>query len=368
MTQQKRLRLAILGAARNVPFTVMTPVQTNADLAAKVEVVGLASNETAKGQFLAKDWGVPKVFASYEEILQDPSVDAVYNVLPTEIRGHWTVRALLAGKHVLSETPMCSNAREALVAQRAAEDMGRVLLEGTHPTCHPVTKRVREMVSQGEIGSLHKIELSLPIGHALMGKTVCSKTGAVLGLGIHGVAIVRSIAGEEPVVVQATAKLLSGNSNIDEEVTIEMRLPSGGSARINCSVAPVDRTKPTTYTISGSLGAIRVEEWFSSGKSSNTIVIEHFEEGGLRTAETVSNPTSRDTFYFQLKSFVDEVSEQTRLDAAGLPWEYSKSKGPSDAVSNMAVIDAIYRAAGMSPRRTEIAPPEPYDRIGRSKL
>jgi len=77
---------------------------------------------------------------------------------------------------------------------------------------------------------------------------------------------------------------------------------------------------------------------------------------------------SRDTFYFQLMTFVDEVLEQESVSAAGMPWEYTKSKGPSDAVRNMALIDAIYRAASMVPRPTTALPPEPYDRIGISKL
>merc|ERR1719384_2668490 len=102
----------------------------------------------------AKQWNLPKAYASLDEMLADPSIEAVYNVLPVGVRCQWTVRALLAGKHVLSETPICVNAMEAMAAQRAAEDMGKVLLEGTHPTAHPVTKRVREMILQGKIGTL----------------------------------------------------------------------------------------------------------------------------------------------------------------------------------------------------------------------
>eukprot|EP00927_Polykrikos_kofoidii_P002356 TRINITY_DN10924_c0_g1_i4.p1 TRINITY_DN10924_c0_g1~~TRINITY_DN10924_c0_g1_i4.p1 ORF type:complete len:369 (-),score=69.84 TRINITY_DN10924_c0_g1_i4:195-1301(-) len=368
MAEAARLRLAILGAARNVPFSVLKPVRTNSDLAAKVEVVGLASHDIAEAEVAAKEWGVTKVFASYDELLQDASIDAVYNVLPIGIRCQWTVRALLAGKHVLSETPMCSNARETLVAQRAAEDSGRVLLEGTHPTCHPVTRRVREMIVQGSIGNIEHIELNLPVAHGLLGKTVCSKTGAVMAVGVHGVSIVRLLAGEEPKVVQATARMLPENSKVDGDTTVLMKLANGASARITCSVSPSTGSAHSMYTITGSAGVINVEEWFSSGKSSNKIAVETFEASGLRTVETVANPTSRDTFYFQLMAFADEVFEQRRLKASGLPWEYSKSKGPSDAVRNMAVIDAIYRAAGMPPRGSAAAPPQPYDRIGMSSL
>mmetsp|Transcript_102029 Transcript_102029/g.304440 ORF Transcript_102029/g.304440 Transcript_102029/m.304440 type:complete len:370 (+) Transcript_102029:71-1180(+) len=369
MATERRLRIAVLGAARNVPFSVIEPVRHNEDLAAKLEVVGLASLDTAEAERFAKEWGIPKAYGSYEELLADPAIDAVYNVLPTSIRSQWSVRALRAGKHVLSETPLSSNAREAVVVQRAAEDYGRVLLEGTHPTCHPVTKRVREMLLDGKIGSLERIDLDLPVGHALQGKTVCSKTGALMGLGCHGVAIVRALAGAEPRVVKASAKLSKETPDVDSAISCDLTLPNGVAAHLDCSVEGSGSKVPTTFTVSGSNGTIRVKEWFTGqGKSSNEIALETFEGCGESVVERLDNSVTRDTFYFQLMTFVDEVMEQERCQAGGMPWEYTKSKGPSDAVRNMALIDSIYRAANMLPRPTTATPPEPYDRIGLSKL
>jgi predicted dehydrogenase len=366
---EKKLRLGVLGAARNVPFSVMHPVKSNPDLAARIEVVGLASQQVTEAAALAKDWGIPKAY-SYEDMLADKSIDAVYNVLPNPLRCQFTVRALQAGKHVLSETPFCSNAREAVVCQRAAEDAGRVLVEGTHPLCHPVTKRVREMIVQGNIGSLERIDLELPVGHSLQGKAVCSKTGALMGLGIHGVAIARSLAGEEPVITKATATRSQENPEVDATMSADFSFPSGYQASIKCSVAPGTAKEHTTYTISGSNGTINVKEWFTGGKSSNEISVEHFEESGSRSKETVDNPDpeSKTTFYFQLLGFCEEVLGQEARGSIGLPWSYKKTKGPADGVRNMAAIDAIYRAANMSPKPVENLPPQPYDRIGMSKL
>jgi len=365
----KKLKLGVLGAARNVPFSVIEPVRNNPDLADLLEVVGLASLERAEAEKFAKEWAIPKAYGSFEELLADPEIDAVYNVVPSAVRCQWSVRALLAGKHVLSETPLSSNAREAVVAQRAAEDAGRVLLEGTHPTCHPVTKRVREMLLEGKVGSLERIDLELPVGHSLQGKTVCSKTGALMGLGCHGVAIVRALTGEEPRVVTATAKLSEEAPTVDSAMSCDLALPSGVQAHVECSVETSGSGAPTTFTIQGSNGTIHVKEWFTGqGKSSNEIALETFEGCGESAVERVDNPVQRDTFYFQLMTFVDEVKEQERCNATGMPWDYTKSKGPSDAVRNMALIDAIYRAASMSPRPTTAIPPEPYDRIGLSKL
>jgi len=366
---ERRLRLGILGAARNVPFSVLKPVQANPDLAAKIEVAGLASLEKSEAETCAKDWGVSKAFASFEEMLADPQVDAIYNVLPTAVRCQWTIKALQAGKHVLSETPMCSNAREAVVAQRAAEDLGRVLMEGTHPTCHPVTKRVRQMIMEGKVGVLEHIDLDLPVAHSLHGKMVCSKTGALMSLGCHGVAIVRALAGEEPQVINASAQRSKDNPEVDSTMSCNLKFPSGAGAHIGCSISEASAEAPTQFTISGSCGTIRVKEWFTGhGKGSNEIQLEQFEECGEHFVERVDNPEARDTFYFQLMTFVDEVQEQERRQTVGLPWAYTKGKGPSDAVRNMALIDAIYRSANMKPWTTTSPPPEPYNAIGRSKL
>lgn len=368
----ERLRLAILGAARNVPFSVVQPVRENADLRERLEVIGIASREAAEAEAHAKEWGIPKVYTDYEELLADPSVEAVYNVLPGPMRCQWTVRALLAGKHVLSETPLSSNAREALVMQRAAEDAGRVMLEGSHPTCHPVSKRVREMLVEGEIGKLERIDLDLPVGHSLQGKIVCAKTGALLGLGIHGLAIVRFLCGEEPSVVHASMQPSSQDPSVEVSMSCDLLLPCGAEARVACSVAEEGSKLPSTYTITGSNGVIQVKEWFAGGTGSHEISHELFDGCGTKSVEYVVNPQTRDTFYFQWMAFVDEVRQQEQKqahNAGGMPWHYASSSGsPADAVRNMAVIDAIYRAAGVSPRQTEFHPPQPYDRIGMAKL
>eukprot|EP00928_Gymnodinium_smaydae_P087360 TRINITY_DN71630_c0_g1_i1.p1 TRINITY_DN71630_c0_g1~~TRINITY_DN71630_c0_g1_i1.p1 ORF type:complete len:369 (-),score=95.11 TRINITY_DN71630_c0_g1_i1:132-1238(-) len=366
---QKKLRLGIMGAARNVPFSVIHPLRNNPDLAARLEVVGLASLELSEAEKCATEWGVPKAY-TFDGMLADESIDAVYNVLPNHLRCQFTVKALLAKKHVLSETPFCSNAREAVVLQRAAEDSGRVLLEGSHPTCHPVTKRVREMIVGGQVGRLEEIHLQLPVGHSLQGRAICSKTGALMGVGCHGIAIVRALAGEEPVVVSAKAQRSAQSADVDVSMACELKFPSGAIARIESSVDPNSADTPSTFKVAGAGGCIHVKEWFTSGRSTNEIVLERYDESGVRMKETVDNPhpEAQTTFYYQLMAFVDEVQGQQSRGSVGMPWDYQSSEGPSSAMRNMATIDACYSAAGMKPRGSLAAPPQPYDHIGASKL
>jgi len=365
---ERKLGIGILGAARNVPFSVLQPLKQNPDLAARINIIGLASLQQSEAEAAAKDWGIAKAYASFEDLLSDPAVEAVYNVLPAAHRCHWTVRAIQAGKHVLCETPSVLNGREAITVQRAAEDAGKVLLEGTHPTCHPVTKRVRQMILEGKIGTLEYIDLDMPVGHSLQGKVVCSKMGALMGVGVHGVAIVRALSGDEPVVISATAQQSPEDPSVDAAMSCNLRFGSGAGAHIGCSILPQMAKSPTKFTISGCDGIIRVREWFTGqGKSSNEIALEQFAESGETYVERVDNAVNRDTFYFQLMSFVDEVHHQERGQSMGLPWAYL-NKGPSDTVRNVALLDEIYRKAGMKPRGSETMPPEPYNRIGIAKL
>lgn len=361
-TMEKKLGLGILGAARNVPFTVLQPLKANPDLAARIHIVGLASLQKTEAEAACKDWGIEKAYGSFEDLLADPAVDAVYNVLPAGVRCYWTVKAILAGKHVLSETPSVMNGWEAVAAQRAAEDHGRVLLEGTHPTCHPVTKRVRQMILEGKIGKVEHIDLSMPVGHSLQGKMVCSKTGALMGVGVHGVAIIRALCGDEPMVVSATAQQ-SEDPNVDSAMSCNLRFQSGAAAHIGCSILPQMAKSPTKFTISGTDGIIRVQEWFTGqGQSSNEIALEQFAESGESYVERVDNVVSRDTFYYQLMGFADEIAHQKSGQNMGMPWAYV-TKGPADTVRNSALIDEIFRKAGMKPRATVTPAPEPYGKL-----
>jgi len=169
--------------------------------------------------------------------------------------------------------------------------------------------------------------------------------------------------------VSATAQPSKESPDVDTTMSCNLRFSSGAAAHIGCSVALDSKESPSVFTITGAAGRIRVKEWFTGkGKSANEIALEQFDESGERSVERIDNPEVRDTFYFMLSTFVAEVRGQERRQEVGLPWSYGHSKGPGDAVMSIALIDAIYRAAGMKPRASASPLPEPYDRIGQSKL
>src|SRR4051812_5815794 len=119
------LRIGILGAARIAPMALVRPARDVPD--ASVDAV--AARDPARAQAFAKKHGIPRALGSYDELIADPSIDAVYNPLPNSHHAAWTIRALEAGKHVLCEKPLAANADEAQRMADAARASGRVLFE-----------------------------------------------------------------------------------------------------------------------------------------------------------------------------------------------------------------------------------------------
>src|SRR5256712_4397526 len=111
-------------------------------------VLAVAARDPERARQFAARHGIPRVHPSYDELLADPEIDAIYNPLPNALHCAWTIRALAAGKHVLCEKPFASNADEARRMADAARAHGRVLMEAFHYRFHPLAARMREAVAQ----------------------------------------------------------------------------------------------------------------------------------------------------------------------------------------------------------------------------
>src|SRR5207248_9091972 len=151
------LGIGVLGAARMASAALIKPASSHAD----VEVVAIAARSAERAQAFATRHGVPRVHSSYEALLADPEIDAVYNPLPNGLHGRWTRAALAAGKHVLCEKPFTANAAEAQEIALLAADSDRVVMEAFHYRYHPLALRVEEIVASGELGTLQRVETAL---------------------------------------------------------------------------------------------------------------------------------------------------------------------------------------------------------------
>jgi predicted dehydrogenase len=324
----QRLRIGVLGAARIVPVALTTP----AEQVDEVEVTAIAARDEGRARSFAERHGIPRVLASYGALLADPDIDAVYVPLPNGLHGAWAIRALQAGKHVLCEKPLAANADEALAMAEAAEREGRVLMEAFHWRHHPLADRMIEIVRGGSLGRVRRIETNMCVPIPLPGNIRYSRAlagGAVMDTGCYAVSMLRALAGAEPEIVRAEAKLSS--PGVDRCMTAEVAFADGRTGRVRCSLFSA-RLLDISARVVGDAGEMRVY---------NPIVPQMYSRLAVRTAEgkRVERVPGRPTYELQLRAFAGAVLR-------GEPVLTSAR----DAVDNMRAIDGIYAKAGL-PRR-----------------
>jgi predicted dehydrogenase len=324
------LRIGILGAARIAPIALVKPAKSSAD----VEVVAVAARSADRAQAFAARHDIPRAHSSYEDLLADPDVDAVYNPLPNGLHGRWTRAALAAGKHVLCEKPFTANAAEAREIADLAAASDRVVMEAFHYRYHPLALRVEEIVASGELGTLERVETAVcfPLpkfsdiryDYDLAG-------GATMDAGCYAVHMARTFGGgETPSVVSASAKLR--DPRVDRAMTAELRYPAGHTGQVTCSLWSSSVLK-LSAKVTGSKGSISVF---------NPVAPQAYHRFSVRvggTRRTEKFP-KRASYAYQLDAFA----------AAALRGEPVKTSA-ADAVETMTVIDEIYRAAGLPPRK-----------------
>ena len=200
------VRIGILGAARIAPSALIKPARETSE----VVVAAVAARDVSRAQAFAAKHGIAKAHDSYEALIADPDLDAVYNPLPNGLHGRWTRAALDAGKHVLCEKPFTANAAEAREVAELAAKSDRVVMEALHYRYHPCASRIEEILASGELGKLERVEAhwcfwmpkfsDIRYDYSLAG-------GALMDLGCYAVDIVRRFGGSTPEVVSAQAKL-----------------------------------------------------------------------------------------------------------------------------------------------------------------
>ena len=330
MTEPGPLRFGVLGAARIAPPALVKPARE----VPEATVLALAARDRSRAEGFARKHGIPRVHATYAELLADPEVDAVYNPLPNSLHCEWTVRALEAGKHVLCEKPLASNADEARHMAEAAQKTGRVLMEAFHYRYHPLAARMREIVTSGELGRVRWLEAALCFPLLRRGDIrfdLSLAGGALMDAGCYAVNCVRFLAGAEPEVASARARLAS--PGVDRRMDAELRFEGDRSGRITASLLSSSLLRLSARVV-GDEGELAVL---------NFVMPQLFHRLRVKTlrgsrSERVAGDA---TYTHQLRSFVRAVRE-------GAPFETDAA----DGIANMRAIDAIYRAAGLEPRGT----------------
>ncbi|TQM26376.1 putative dehydrogenase [Nocardia bhagyanarayanae] len=329
MTEDTRLRIGILGAARIAPAAIVQPAGRNPE----VVITAVAARDRSRAELFARKHGIPRSYDSYQALIDAPDLDAVYIPLPNGLHGRWTRAAVQAGKHVLCEKPFTANADEAREIADLADASDRVVMEAFHYRYHPLVSAAEKIIASGELGTLLRVEAALcfPLpkfsdiryDYDLAG-------GALMDAGCYAVHMARVLGGENPEVEAAQAKLRG--VDIDRAMTAQLRFPSGHTGHIRCSMWSADVLR-VGATVIGEHGRMRLIN----------PVLPHL--GHLLTVRSESGRRvrrfgNRPSYDYQLDAFASAV-----LRGEPVP------TSPDDAVQTMTVIDAIYQSAGLPLRR-----------------
>jgi predicted dehydrogenase len=325
------LRFGILGAARIAPAALIRPSRA----VPEVHVTTVAARDRAKAIRFAQRNLIPRVLGTYEALINDPEIDAIYNPLPNSLHHEWTIRALRAGKHVLCEKPLACNAREAQEMVEAADASGRVLMEAFHYRYHPLARRVDEILASGELGRVRALEADFYIPLFLRPRDIRYEYalggGALMDTGCYCVNLLRWLGKGEPRPVRVRARKTS--PQVDRLLRADLRFDNGITATLGCSLAAFPPVKIYARVV-GDAGEMHI---------SNPFVPHAFNGLRIETRESVRRERlSREpTYNFQLRAFL----------AATRGADTNITDG-RDGVKNMQVIDSIYQFANMRVRGT----------------
>jgi predicted dehydrogenase len=324
----KKVSWGVLGVAKIGVEKVIPAMQ----LGAVSQVDGIASRDFKRAKAAAGGLGIAKAYGSYEELLADPEIEAIYNPLPNELHVPWTLRALEAGKHVLCEKPIALNAVEAQALLAARAKSGKLVAEAFMVRFHPQWRRAHELAHSGAIGALRGIQTFFSY-HLLDPTNIRNKPpggGALYDIGCYAVLTARYIFEAEPLrvfsvidrdPVMGTDRLVSGVAEF----------PGGRQLSFVCATQTSAHQR---VTIAGEKGRIEVAIPFNAPIDRPTrITVDSGADlfgGGARVEEF---PVC-DQYTLQGDAFSRAVRGET-------PLAYSIE----DAIANMRVIDAMFASA-----------------------
>jgi predicted dehydrogenase len=325
------IRIGILGAARIAPRGIVTP----ANELLGTEVTAVASRDLDRARTFASQHSIPLALGSYGDLIARDDIDLVYVPLPPSAHLTWCTAALANGKHVLVEKPFASNAQDAAQMVAAARASGKLLFEGFHYRFHPLFERALEALRAGAIGRIQHIEATfyaaLPDTPGELRYIEELGGGALMDLGCYCMHWIRTVAGDEPTVVNARARCVT--PGIDLDIEAELAFTSGPTATLKCSMQPENGELYRRLLVQGDKGVLELDNPVSP-HSGATLSIENDSPS---LPQIVSGGET--TFHHQLRHVLDCIAGRARPLTGG-----------DDAIGNMRAIDAVYRAAGLRPR------------------
>jgi len=269
----KKVKWGVLGTAGIARSQTIPGMQ----LAENCELYAIAGRSLEKAEQFQKDFGFEKTFGSYEELLADQAVEAVYIPLPNALHGEWTIKALKAGKHVLCEKPVAPTASEAQEMIDAANASGVYLMEAFAYLHSPFVQAVKAEIGRGTIGDVVYLESAfVTCSHDDRNIRMRRDTfgGALYDIGCYNTSLVLWMLEKEPEEVMAAAHFT--HQGIDDYTSALLRFPGGVTAALECGMvlAPESGTRIDRFQIHGTKGCILSDTRFNqAGEVSYTVSV-----------------------------------------------------------------------------------------------
>jgi xylose dehydrogenase (NAD/NADP) len=289
----------------------------------QVKIAAVASRDLDRAVAYARDHGIPRAYGSYEELLADPELEAIYVSLPNSLHVEWAMRALQAGKHVLCEKPLSRHPEQVEALFDTAERSGRHCMEAFMWRHNPQTQRLAALVAEGAIGELRLVRAAFTFLLTDMGDVRLSSDldgGGLMDVGCYCVSAVRLLAGEPRVV---TAQQVSAPNGVDQRFVATLSGDGDVLAAIDAALDLPDRSELEAI---GSEGWIRISDpWHCRAPGLDV-------RRGEREERIAIEPV--DSYRLQLENF------SAAIEGRGEPL-----LGRADALGQARVIEALYRAA-----------------------
>jgi D-xylose 1-dehydrogenase (NADP+, D-xylono-1,5-lactone-forming) len=289
----------------------------------RADVVAVASRDAARAEAYAKEHGIPRSYGSYEELLADDDIEAVYIPLPNSMHVEWSIRALEAGKHVLCEKPLTRRVADAERAFDVAKQTGRLLMEAFMYRHNPQTRRLVELVEEGAIGRLQLVRaaFSFTAQPATNIRLLAElEGGALMDVGCYCVSFSRLLAGEP---TQVHGEQVLGSGGVDVRFVGTMRFPDDVIAHFDCGLDLPSRGELEVVGAEGSL-------FLGDPTHARAPGIELRRDGEIERIEI----ELADSYELQLENF-----------GAAIRGEAEPLLGRADAVGQARAIEELYRSA-----------------------
>lgn len=322
------VRWGVLGAS-NFALKVSLPSMQRGPL---TQVAALASRDLGRAKDAARSLGIGTAYGSYEELLDDASLEAIYNPLPNHLHVEWSARAARAGKHVLCEKPIAMSAAEAQTLVKVQRETGKLISEAFMVRSHPQWHQAREWIQSGQIGDIVSVQTAFSYFNREANNIRNRKDvggGALYDIGCYAVNTSRFLFGREP--VRAMALIQRDPDFGTDRLTSGLLDYAGAHFTFSCSTqaAPHQRVN-----VLGTRGRIELEIPFNAPLDAPArIFLDDGSRLGGASAKAVSFPT------------VDQYQAQSEAFSLAIRTAGTVENSIEDAVRNMQVIDALFRSA-----------------------